>query len=592
MDDIPRTEVRLTLPDGLSFVTQVGYRYCVDKALRASAAAVYWRTIKEISRQRGWMSARIRELHNVHPELSFSTVRAMAARELEEREVVLFPHYSTLQGHDRFDRLPTTDTRFRPLHRDSCDFPSPLDLLYEIGAREWFANLSTREDADFTKRYCVGKESLTLPAMGLTVIARRPAGKREVFDISVDELQAFIAGTVSVHNCIGNSGPLADPSVESTVRDASLNVVAVLSGNRNFEGRIHPLVRSSYLASPPLVVAFALAGTVRIDMTKEPLGRGKNGKAVYLRDIWPSPDEVDAVIRDSLRRDMFEKEYARISEGDAHWREMAAPTGALYAWDEDSTYVQEPPFFKDFAPQAAPLRDIEGARTLLVLGDSVTTDHISPAGSIPSASPAGQYLIEHDVVPLEFNSYGTRRGNHEVLVRGTFANIRLRNRLVPEKEGWWTRHLPSDEVMSVYEAALRYRQEGVPLVVLAGKEYGSGSSRDWAAKGPSLLGIRAVIAESYERIHRSNLVGMGILPLQFEPGASVALLGLSGEETFTIRGLDSLAPRQRLTVEATSADGKRRTFPAVARVDHATELEYLRNGGILPLVLRQLIRAN
>jgi aconitate hydratase len=271
---------------------------------------------------------------------------------------------------------------------------------------------------------------------------------------------------------------------------------------------------------------------------------------------------------------------------------MAAPSGARYEWDEASTYVQEPPFFQGFAAQPPARREIDGARALLVLGDSVTTDHISPAGSIPAASPAGQYLIEHDVVPLEFNSYGTRRGNHEVLLRGTFANIRLRNKLVPEKEGWWTKHLPSNDTMSVYDASLRYRAEGVPLVVLAGKEYGSGSSRDWAAKGPALLGVRAVIAESYERIHRSNLVGMGILPLQFEPGSSAASLGLSGEETFTVRGLDRLAPRQRLTVEAVKADGSRTSFPVLARIDNATELDYLRNGGILPLVLRQLIGAN
>jgi aconitate hydratase len=392
--------------------------------------------------------------------------------------------------------------------------------------------------------------------------------------------------------CIGNSGPLSDPSIETAVRDGGLNVVAVLSGNRNFEGRIHPLVRSSYLASPPLVVAFALAGTVRIDLTKEPLGRGSDGKAVYLRDVWPSPEEVDALIRASLRREMFEKEYARISEGDEHWQRMAAPTGASYAWDPRSTYVKEPPFFQNFSAQTSPLRDIEGARTLLVLGDSVTTDHISPAGSIAAASPAGQYLIEHDVVPLEFNSYGTRRGNHEVLVRGTFANIRLRNKLVPEKEGWWTKHLPSGEVLSVYDAAMRYQSEGVPLIVIAGKEYGSGSSRDWAAKGPALLGVRAVMAESYERIHRSNLVGMGILPLQFEAGESAVSLGLTGEERFTIRGVDRLAPRQRLTVEAVDGEGKTKTFAVIARVDNATELGYIHNGGILPLVLRQLMRMN
>ncbi len=387
--------------------------------------------------------------------------------------------------------------------------------------------------------------------------------------------------------CIGNSGPLATPEIEQEVKDHDLNVVSVLSGNRNFEGRIHPLVRSSYLASPPLVVAFALAGTVETDLTRDPIGTGKDGKPVYLKDIWPTPDEVSEVMASSITEEMFETEYGRILEGDRFWKTMPAPTGLMYEWEAASTYVQEPPFFKE-AGAARELADITGARVLAVLGDSVTTDHISPAGSIPQASPAGQYLIGLGVKPVDFNQYGTRRGNHEVLIRGTFANIRLRNALV-EREGWWTRHLPSGEEMTIYDAAMRYQGDATPLVILAGKEYGSGSSRDWAAKGPLLLGVRAVIAESFERIHRSNLVGMGILPLQYRPGESAASLGLTGEESYTIRGLGDLVPRGTVTVEAKRPSGEVVRFEATARVDDPIDLDYMRSGGVLPLVLRQII---
>jgi len=391
--------------------------------------------------------------------------------------------------------------------------------------------------------------------------------------------------------CIGNSGPLASAEVEALVTDGDLSVVAVLSGNRNFEARIHPLVRASYLASPPLVVAYALAGTIRRDLTEDPLGQDvRTGRPVYLKDLWPSPDEVDQVIRECVRQEMYRHEYARIYDGDEHWQRMRAPTGAIYEWDPDSTYVREPPYFEGFGPEPAPVRDIEGARVLVMVGDSVTTDHISPAGSIPPASPAGRYLISKGVERADFNSYGARRGNHEVMVRGTFANIRLRNEIAGGREGYWTRHQPSGEEMTIYEAALRYRVEGVPLIVIAGKEYGSGSSRDWAAKGPNLLGVRAAIAESFERIHRSNLVGMGVLPLEFTGGQGRQSLGLTGEETFTVRGLEAgLRPRQELEVEA-RMDGSLKRFGVVARLDNDTDVEYLRQGGVLPAVLRQLMR--
>src|SRR3989441_7984251 len=385
--------------------------------------------------------------------------------------------------------------------------------------------------------------------------------------------------------CIGNSGPLATPEIEAAVVKEDLSVVAVLSGNRNFESRIHPLVKASYLGSPPLVVAYALAGTVNIDLTKDPVGKSRDGKPVMLSELWPSQADVNAVVQKCVQQDMFKREYSRIFDGDEHWKTMTAPTGPIFQWDPNSTYVKEPPYFEGFGPQPKPLIDIEGARALVVLGDSVTTDHISPAGAIPADSPAGRHLIEAGVQKPEFNSYGSRRGNHEVMVRGTFANIRLRNKLV-EREGYWTRHLPSGNETTVYDASVRYRGENVPLIVGAGKEYGSGSSRDWAAKGPLLLGIRAVIAESFERIHRSNLVGMGILPLEFGHGENLQSLGLTGHEVFTIRGVDALTPGQTVEVEAKADSGETTTFKTHARVDNDTDRDYLHHGGILPLVLR------
>jgi aconitate hydratase len=391
--------------------------------------------------------------------------------------------------------------------------------------------------------------------------------------------------------CIGNSGPLGE-DVAHAVAEHDLIVAAVLSGNRNFEGRIHPQVRANYLASPPLVVAYALAGRMDIDLTSEPLGRTALGEDVYLKDVWPSSGEVDAAMVASLNQAMFRTRYADVFNGDARWSSMQVPAGERYAWDERSEYVKRPPYFDGMPAQPGPLADVHGARVLAVLGDSVTTDHISPAGNIAKSSPAAQYLIGKGVAPADFNSYGARRGNHEVMVRGTFANIRLRNALVPGIEGGVTRYLPTGEQMSIFEASERYRADGTPLIVLAGKEYGSGSSRDWAAKGPALLGIRAVIAESFERIHRSNLIGMGILPLQYDAGTTRESLGLSGEETYAIEGVAArLTPGMTVTVTATGAGGAATTFTALVRIDTPDEAEYYRHGGILQYVLRQLASA-
>ena len=387
--------------------------------------------------------------------------------------------------------------------------------------------------------------------------------------------------------CIGNSGPLP-AEVASEVEQRDLAVCAVLSGNRNFEGRIHPQVKASYLASPPLVVAFALAGTVHIDLTTEPIGTGSDGKPVFLREIWPSGEEVAAALARGLSSDLFSHEYSRIFDGDEHWQGLPSPTGAMFDWDPDSTYVREPGFFQEMDAEPAPPRDIEGARVLAVLGDSITTDHISPAGSISPQSPAAAYLREHGVEVRDFNTYGARRGNHEVMVRGTFANIRLRNALAGEKEGGYTTHLGSGEVMTIYDAAVRYAEEGTPLIIVAGREYGSGSSRDWAAKGPLLQGVRAVIARSFERIHRSNLVGMGILPLQFREGESAESLGLDGRERYTISGIAGVRPGGSLPVGARRDSGEEVRFEVTVRLDSETDLEYLRHGGILQMVLRQL----
>jgi aconitate hydratase len=381
--------------------------------------------------------------------------------------------------------------------------------------------------------------------------------------------------------CIGNSGPLP-PEISAAVEQGDLVVASVLSGNRNFEARIHPEVKANYLASPPLVVAYALAGRIDVDLTGEPLGEDADGNAVYLRDLWPSAEEVADTVAGAVSEDMFRRTYADVFTGDEHWRSLDVPSGSLYEWDEASTYVRRPPYFAGMAPEAPGVDDIHGARCLVMVGDSVTTDHISPAGAIRPDSPAGRYLVEHGVERKDFNSYGSRRGNHEVMVRGTFANVRLRNLLVPGSEGTWTVHLPDGEETTIFEAAERYREEGVPLVVLAGKEYGSGSSRDWAAKGPNLLGVRAVLAESYERIHRSNLIGMGILPLQFHDGETAASLGLSGREEFAVEGVENGAASE-VTVRADDV-----VLSARVRLDTPREREYLRHGGILLHALRKL----
>jgi len=363
----------------------------------------------------------------------------------------------------------------------------------------------------------------------------------------------------------------------------------VLSGNRNFEGRIHPLVRANYLASPPLVVAYALAGRMDLDLTTEPLGTDTTGKPVFLRDIWPTPQEIESTVRAAVSSDMYRSGYSSVFEGDSHWKAMPVPEGDLYQWDPKSTYIKLPPYFDNMPKTPSPLADIRGARVLAILGDSVTTDHISPAGSIQPDSAAGKYLIANGVKPHDFNSYGARRGNHEVMMRGTFANIRLRNQLAPGTEGSWTLYLPGGEKMWIYDAAVKYREAGVPLVVIAGKEYGSGSSRDWAAKGPRLLGVRIVVAESYERIHRSNLIGMGVLPLEFKLGENRESLGLTGHEVYETEGVSSLSPKKQITVRAKSADGKEKTFAVTARVDTPEEVAYYHHGGILQYVLRQML---
>ncbi len=390
--------------------------------------------------------------------------------------------------------------------------------------------------------------------------------------------------------CIGNSGPLPEPVVKA-ITENNLNVAGVLSGNRNFEGRVSPYTRSNYLASPPLVVAYALAGRVDIDFTTEPLGQGANGNDVYLKDLWPSADEVRKVMEESVQAGMFESTYAEVFTGSEQWRALKIPEGDSYAWDEASTYVKHPPFFEDMSEPSAKVPDLPGLRALAVLGDSVTTDHISPAGTIPPDGPAGKYLIEKGVEPKDFNSFGSRRGNHEVMMRGTLANIRIRNQLAPGTEGGWTRHQPSGEQMSMYDAAMRYKQEGVGQVIIAGKEYGTGSSRDWAAKGVALLGVKAVIAESFERIHRSNLVGMGVLPLEFLPGENRESLGLTGEEEFSVEGIAAAIEGDKLaTVKAAGADGAEKTFRVKVRLDTPKEAEYYRHGGILKYVLRQLAK--
>ena len=421
--------------------------------------------------------------------------------------------------------------------------------------------------------------------------------KQAGLDTYLDRLGFMLVG-YGCTTCIGNSGPLPD-EVSAEIEAHSLVVASVLSGNRNFEGRIQQQVRANYLASPPLVVAYALAGTMNLDLTTEPIGIGTDGTPVYLRDIWPSEREIQETMLSAVRSEQFRKQYADVFRGDERWQQLAVPTGDRFAWVEDSTYVRNPPFLEGVTMDPLPLRDISGGRVLVLLGDSITTDHISPAGSIKKDSPAGKYLMAHGVQAQDFNSYGARRGNHEVMMRGTFANVRLRNQMAPGTEGGWTTYLPGGEAMTIYDAAMKYKDAGVPLVVIAGKEYGSGSSRDWAAKGTLLLGVKVVIAESFERIHRSNLVNMGVLPLQFERGQSPATIGLSGREQYAVTGVAvGLRPGGRVTVRAMDEDdgdgdgGKTIEFSALARIDTPEELVAFRHGGILPYVLRQLVGTN
>jgi aconitate hydratase len=440
------------------------------------------------------------------------------------------------------------------------------------------------------------EKGMTVPAWVKTSLAPGSKVVRDYLEKAelmpyLEKLKFHVVG-YGCTTCIGNSGPLPE-EVSQAIEEKDLVVASVLSGNRNFEGRINSEVRANYLMSPPLVVAFALAGRIDVDLRKDSVGRDKEGKPVYLSDIWPSQKEVEDTIQQAVTSDMFTKSYAHVFEGDERWRGLPVPQGETYAWEKDSTYIRRAPYFDDMALKPSPVEEIQRARVLAVLGDSVTTDHISPAGSIKKDSPAGKYLQEHGVKPADFNSYGSRRGNHEVMVRGTFANVRLRNKLV-SAEGGFTRHLPSGEQMTIFEASQKYLAEGTPLVILAGKEYGSGSSRDWAAKGPRLLGVRAAIAESYERIHRSNLVGMGVLPLQFLAGQNADSLKLTGEEVFEISGIrdvvEHFAAGRQVKVRAT-ANGKAAEFSAIVRIDTPQEALYYANGGILQYVLRQLLAA-
>jgi hypothetical protein len=596
-DGVARLEVRLVLPDGLSFVERVGFRYCVDKMLRASAAAAYWRLIDGIHRQRLWMSDHLTELHRNEPLLSFSNARQKVAMELlagnsdDSLPPVVSRHYALLEGYDRFSRVPKAgDRKFQPLHRESCDFPSPVELLEELGVRDWFAPLLERANMTGSKRYCAEKEATTLPTFSMLVVGRRPAGKRLVYDLSVPDLQAFIAGTVAVHNCIGNAGPLPEP-VSKAIRENNLTVAAVLSGNRNFEARIHQEVRANFLMSPPLVVAFAIAGNVLKDLTREPLGMGSDGKPVFLKDIWPSQKEVnDYQTRISVQ--MFHSRYAEVYSQNSEWNKLEAPSGLTYQWDNESTYIQKPPYFDDYAERQAlggnNFPDVVGARPLLLLGDYVTTDHISPAGAIASKSVAGKFLISKGVSVEDFNSYGSRRGNHLVMMRGTFANTRIKNEMIPGIEGPMTKHYPDGEVLPIYDAAMKYQTEKTPLVVIAGKGFGTGSSRDWAAKGQKLLGVKAVVAESFERIHRSNLVGMGVLPLQFDQGVSAKTLKLDGSETFDIIGInEGIKPNGHVQLVVTRKNGEKVETRLRVRVDSLIEVEYFKSGGILDYVLQK-----
>jgi aconitase A len=589
-DGTQRIEVRLQLADGLSFIERVGFRYCIDKMMRSSAAAVYWRTVNKINNQRLWMANNLQSKHRTAPSLSFAQARTLAATELLENETAVFPHYSLLKGHDRFTRLPqTTARKFQPLHRDSCGFPSPVELFRQLGVRDWFAPLEKRAE-NTVKRYCIEKDSLTIPAFALQIIDRRPVGKHKVFDLSVNEHHAFIAGTVAVHNCIGNSGPL-DAGIEEAIIEHDLIAASVLSGNRNFEARVHQNIKANFLMSPPLVVAYALAGTVIKDVYLHPIGQDLDGNDVFLKDIWASLDEVKEHLAAAFDPETYKKLYSEFAEQNPLWNEIPSSTGAVYDWDRNSTYIQEPPFFDDFSMETGKFSDIKNARALAIFGDSVTTDHISPAGAIKPSSPAGLYLQSLGVPVEDFNSYGSRRGNDRVMLRGTFANVRIKNLMVAPVEGGFTKYQPDGEDTTIYDAAVKYQAENTPTIIFGGQEYGTGSSRDWAAKGTRLMGVKAVIVQSFERIHRSNLVGMGVLPLQFKEGQNAQTLNLDGTEIFDLSGLEAgdVKPRQDATLKITRADGTSEEVTLTLRIDTPIEVEYYKAGGILPYVLRQLL---
>ncbi|MDP9169981.1 MAG: aconitate hydratase AcnA [Acidobacteriota bacterium] len=496
----------------------------------------------------------------------------------------------TKNFRESFKDAPKKKVQFE-IHGEAAEIESGAVVIAAITSCTNTSNPSVMMGAGLLAQKAVAKGLRSKPWVKTSLAP----GSKVVFEYltkaglmpSLEALNFHLVG-YGCTTCIGNSGPLPE-AVSSAVKKEDLVVAAVLSGNRNFEGRINAQVKANYLASPPLVVAYALAGRVDIDMTTEPLGTGSDGVPVFLKDIWPTPQEVDAAIRSTIDAEMFRSQYEKAFEGDASWQNLPIPTGEIYAWDDTSTYIKKPPYFDNMVDPSQPIADLTGLRTLALLGDSITTDHISPAGNIAVNSPAGKYLIEQGVASKDFNSYGARRGNHEVMVRGTLANVRLKNQLAPGTEGTWTVHLPDGELMFIYDASLRYRQEGTPLMILAGKEYGSGSSRDWAAKGVALLGVKAVIAESFERIHRTNLVGMGVLPLQFVQGDNVTTLKLTGRELFHIAGVQqAVETGSRVTVTAISAEGVETTFQALPRVDTPQEAEYFRNGGILPFVLRQL----
>ncbi len=495
--------------------------------------------------------------------------------------------------HDAFKDASTKKSKIE-IHGESCEMESGAVVIAAITSCTNTSNPSVMIAAGLLAKKAVAKGLKSKPWVK-TSLAPGSRVVTEYLDKAglTPHLEALNFNLVGYGctTCIGNSGPLPD-AVSAAVKNDDLVVAAVLSGNRNFEGRINPQVKANYLASPPLVVAYALAGRVDFDMAKDSLGNGSDGAPVYLRDIWPTPEEIDSTIAATVNAGMFAKEYAKAFEGDSNWQHLPVPTGGTYLWDDASTYIKKPPYFDNMTDPNAPIADIKGLRVLAMLGDSITTDHISPAGSIAVNSPAGIYLQHEGVAPKDFNSYGARRGNHEVMVRGTLANVRLRNRLAPDKEGPWTAHWPDGHEMFIYDAAQQYKQDHVPLLIIAGKEYGSGSSRDWAAKGVKLLGVSAVIAESFERIHRTNLVGMGVLPLQFAPGQNATSLEIAGNEIFQITGVrEAVEDGKRVKVKAVRADGTVIDFEAVPRVDTPQEAEYFRNGGILPFVLRQLAAA-